>query len=294
MEVESVNRELSVTRDQLKTMNIHLEEIVAKRTKEIKELIKQKNDFIHLLSHDLKNPLTPMNTLLPIINEKVTDDEIKNMVQMLIKNVNKMKYLINETLKVARLDHLGKDLNIQPVNLHEIVTNILTENSVFLKQNDTEVNCKIDNNINILVDKMQIEEILNNFLTNSVKYCPIDKKCNININANQHGENTVEVSFSDNGIGLSSDQIKHIFEEFYKCAKPREGMDSTGLGLSICKNIIKNHKGRIWVESEGIGKGSTFYFTLPLYRERQTEKSNNKIDSYQNLTNKIDNLLTKN
>jgi signal transduction histidine kinase len=67
----------------------------------------------------------------------------------------------------------------------------------------------------------------------------------------------------DNGIGLSTSQQKQVFEKFFKDAIPRDGMESTGLGLSICKRIIDNHGGKIWVESPGAGKGSTFSFTLP-------------------------------
>ena len=294
IELESVNKELLLARDQLKTINNHLEEIVAKRTEEIKNLIEQKNEFIHLLSHDLKNPLTPMNTLLPIIEQKVTDEETKKMIQMLIQNVQKMKHLINETLKVARLDHVGKELDVQSFNLQEIVTGILTENSVFLQQNNANVICTIDDNIDVLADKMQVGEIFNNLLTNSVKYCPPDKKCNICINAAKQDINTVKVSFTDNGIGLSTDQMKHVFEEFYKGAKPREGMDSTGLGLSICKSIVDNHEGKIWVESEGVGKGTTFHFTLPLRIQQKTEKIINQFDSYKKIRSDIDNFLSNN
>ena len=105
-----------------------------------------------------------------------------------------------------------------------------------------------------------MNELLDNIINNAIKYTPGGGK--ITVKARKlNGE--VEVSIHDTGIGMTKEQIKHIFEEFYKADKSRHDVDSSGLGLSICKKIVEGHGGRIWAESPGLGKGSTFYFTLP-------------------------------
>ena len=79
----------------------------------------------------------------------------------------------------------------------------------------------------------------------------------------------MEISISDAGVGMTKKQMKHIFEEFYKADKSRHDFESSGLGLTICKRIVEKHGGKIWVKSPGIGKGTTVFFTMPLYQKKQ-------------------------
>jgi len=81
----------------------------------------------------------------------------------------------------------------------------------------------------------------------------------------EENDDIVKVSMRDTGIGISEDQMDHIFDEFYKADPSRHDLNSSGLGLTICKRIVEKHGGEIWAESEGIGKGATFYFTVPTY-----------------------------
>jgi len=110
------------------------------------------------------------------------------------------------------------------------------------------------------VDCVHIQEVFMNLFTNAVKYMEgsgsitVEAKC-----SDQH----VLVSVKDTGVGLTKDQISRLFDEYYKADTSRHDFESSGLGLSICKRIIARHDGRIWAESSGLGKGSTFYFTLP-------------------------------
>jgi signal transduction histidine kinase len=110
------------------------------------------------------------------------------------------------------------------------------------------------------VDKTRFEELFENIITNAIKYTKNIKGI-ITIDAKEEKDSIV-ISVNDNGIGLTESQMNHIFDEFYKVDQARHDLSSHGLGLSICKRIIEKHGGRIWVESQGLGKGSTFYFTL--------------------------------
>ena len=102
--------------------------------------------------------------------------------------------------------------------------------------------------------------MFNNLFNNSVKYNLKERKI-ITINAYLK-EDEILVSFKDNGMGMTKEQTNHVFDEFYKVDGSRHDLNASGLGLSICKRIIELHDGKIWVESEGLSKGCTFYFTL--------------------------------
>ena len=100
----------------------------------------------------------------------------------------------------------------------------------------------------------------NNIITNAIKYS--NDGGIISIHA-EDKDNEVHLSIKDNGIGMTQDQLERLFDEFYKADESRHDFESSGLGLPIAKRIVEKHGGKIWVESEGIGMGSTFHFTLP-------------------------------
>jgi signal transduction histidine kinase len=108
---------------------------------------------------------------------------------------------------------------------------------------------------------MEFNELVDNLLINAVKFTP--GKGSIVFKAEKK-KDFVKISITDSGIGLTPEQIEHVFEEFYKVDPSRHDLDSSGLGLSICKRIVEKHGGTIWVESPGLEKGSTFNFTLSL------------------------------
>jgi signal transduction histidine kinase len=176
-----------------------------------------------------------------------------------------MKDLVNKTLDLAKLNSDKISFNLEPIYLKDEISMIIKNNKVLFEKN----NIKIDNNVNkrIIVDadQLRFDEILNNLITNSIKYTP-KTGGDIVIDAVEKND-FVTISIKDTGIGMTKDQISHIFDEFYKADGSRHELDSSGLGLTITKKLIKKHGGKIWVESKGKGKGSTFYFTLKVYKK---------------------------
>ena len=237
------------------------EKKLKERTAQVEELLSQKDKFIHLLAHDLKTPLTPLNALLPIIRDRVEDEKSKELLEVTVSNVKTMMNLIDDALELACLEDVEKDDDFVKINLSSIVDILVDENQAFLKDNNFIVEKKFDGDLCFFGNEFQIKEVFNNLLSNAVKYAPEDISGNITINADLV-DNFIKVSFSDNGSGLNLVEKDKVFEKFFKIGNPRSGMQSTGLGLSLCKSIIDRHGGKIWVESPGIGQGSTFYFTL--------------------------------
>ncbi len=262
--------ELKDAHELLYTINRDLERKVKERTEEIERLIKQKDEFINQLGHDLKTPLTPMMILLPLLREEAGTEKSKELFDVVIRNVYYMKDLVSKTIELAKLNSDKIEFNMEDTYLREEVDTVIANNQVLFKENNITVINNIREDIMVYVDKLRFTELLNNLLTNAVKYMPSGGG-RITIDAEEQGE-MIQVSVQDTGIGMTEEQIKRIFDEFYKADSSRHNLDSSGLGLSIAKRIVEKHGGRIWAESPGKGKGSTFYFTIPRGRKREKEE----------------------
>jgi len=228
--------------------------------KVLKNLLKQKDEFIGQLGHDLKNPLTPLTALLPMILKEEKDSKLKKDLRLIIHNVDYMKDLIFKTLELAKLRSFNIKFDMQNLNLSKEVSNVLKKQKVFLDQNHIKVKNKIEKNINVTADKLRLEELITNLISNAVKYTPTTGGI-ITLDAKQD-QKVVKVSIKDSGIGMTEDQLNRVFDEFYMANESSRKIGSSGLGLAICKRIVEKHGGRIWAESRGLGKGSTIYFTL--------------------------------
>ena len=255
-----VINELQDAHELLFTVNKDLERKVKERTVQIERLIKQKDDFINQLGHDLKTPLTPMMVLLPILKEKAKSEKDLELFDVVIRNVFFMKDLVNKTIDLAKLNSDKIEFTMEPVNLLEMSEMIVKNNQVLFEENHITLVNNISNPIFVHADPLRINEVFNNLITNAIKYMPKDGGT-IAINANED-KKTVTISIKDTGIGMTQDEINQIFDEFYKADESRHDLDSSGLGLTITKKIIEKHGGTVWAESEGKGKGSTFFFTL--------------------------------
>ncbi|UCF49239.1 MAG: HAMP domain-containing histidine kinase [Thermoplasmatales archaeon] len=226
----------------------------------LENLLKQKDEFIGQLGHDLKNPLQPLIGLLPMLIEQEKDPKIKEGLQLMNKNAEYMKDLIFKTLQLAKLRSSDIKFDFENLNLAELSNDVVESQKLLFKENKIDVENNISKNIFLKADKLRIEELFHNLITNAVKYMgQVDGK--IILDAKQD-KDVVTVSITDNGKGMAKDQLKRVFDEFYRADKFVRLKDSVGLGLSICKRIVEKHGGKIWADSPGVGKGSTFYFTL--------------------------------
>jgi signal transduction histidine kinase len=175
-----------------------------------------------------------------------------------------MKNIVIKTLELSRLNTPNAtEFNIDDINLWEEAENSIKDQQLILLYNEKGITLenKIAENIFAKADKVRLSEVFNNLINNAIKYSPPGG--NITVDAHDDGD-FVTVSIIDSGIGMTTEQIDHIFDEFYKADKSRHDFNSSGLGLSICKRIVENHGGEIWAKSPGLEKGSTFFFTIPI------------------------------
>ncbi|MCJ7571244.1 MAG: ATP-binding protein [Candidatus Thermoplasmatota archaeon] len=278
-ELNELTNVINETMNIIENTNKTLEIKVFERTKKIDNLLKQKDEFINQLGHDLKNPLNPLVNLLPILEKSETDIKNKEIFNVLIRNANYMKNLVIKTIDLGRLNSPKTRFYFEDVNLYTEFKDVISNNEMIFKEKNIEIKNNIPDNITVQADKLRISELIINLLSNAAKYT----KCLGNIMLDAKQDNTyVTVSVKDSGIGMTDEQLEHVFDEFYKADPARHDFDSSGLGLSICKRIVEIHNGEIWVESEGLGEGSTFYFTIPKNKIRNDNVSMeyiyNKID----------------
>ena len=259
--LQQINQDLTVAREDLSTLNKNLEGRVQERTKEVEKLLKQKDEFINQLGHDLKNPLGPLINLIPLLEETETDAAKKEMLTVLHRNADYMKNLVVKTLELAMLNSPNTRFSIEVLPLFEEINQIISNKKIQFVDSNVKIINNIDKSFSIKADRLRLEELLTNIFENSVKYCQED--CKITIDATQTND-FITISIKDNGIGMTKDEIDSIFDEFYKADSARHDIQNTGLGMSICKRIVEKHGGTIWVESPGPGKGITVFFTFPV------------------------------
>ncbi|MBN2065926.1 MAG: PAS domain S-box protein [Candidatus Thermoplasmatota archaeon] len=259
-ELTKTNEELTKTQQKLHLLNEELEQKVQDRTAEINSLLKRKDEFIIQLGHDLKSPLTPLIGLLPMVMEREDDPQLLELLNVISRNIQYMRDLVVKTLQLERLNSPTTLPNIDMVNLLEIVDDLVQNKQLVFEQKHLAVEVKIDKNVVVQADHIQLKELVDNLLTNAVKFTPDGG--HIIIHA-KNGKKEAVVSVSDTGTGMTKEQINRSFETFYKVDPARHDLESSGLGLPICKRIVEKHGGKLWAESDGLGKGTTFYFTLP-------------------------------
>jgi signal transduction histidine kinase len=261
---KKAEKELREAHNRLYSLNEELEKKVEERTAEVKKLLKQKDEFINQLGHDLKNPLNPIINLLPLINKQVYNPNLKEQLKIVMKNVDFMKNLVIKTIELAKLNSPDTEFVLEDTNLTYEINNTIEKNQLVIRDKNIEIINKINEKIIIKADKLRLNELLDNLIINSIKFCPNGGIITFD---GRDNEDFITISIKDTGIGLENQQLNHIFDEFFKADKSRHDFDSSGLGLTICKRIVEKHGGTIWAESPGIGKGTTIFFTLPSYKK---------------------------
>ena len=260
-EIKQKNEELRVIGEELHEVNLHLEQKVDERTAEVEELLKHKDEFISQLGHDIKTPLTPLTSLLPIVGKKQTDPKSKELLEICIRNVSYIKNLVVSTLQLARVTSEDTIFDKKEINLFDITSCVLSDNQTTIKDNEIEIENRIDEKTIVLADDLRLREVLSNLIINAIKF--MENGGTLTLFSEENDDGFVTVSIKDTGIGLNDEAKSNLFKEFYKADKSRHELDSSGLGLAICKRIVEKHGGTIWAKSPGVGKGTTFYFTIP-------------------------------
>lgn len=223
--------------------------------------IEKKDEFIGIASHELKTPLTSLKAYLQLISnykKEVVPEQVKTFIIKAEGSINKLHILVNDLLDVSKIQAGKLHFSQAPLGINKLVS-CCAENADYMFP-DYNIIFKPGDDYMINGNAERLEQVLMNLINNAVKYSPLHK--DILLTVNKEGKE-VKISVTDYGIGLSANQKDKIFERFYRVDDRNLMAGGLGMGLYISMEIIKNHSGKLGVESK-INKGSTFYILLPL------------------------------
>lgn len=239
-------------------------EVLIKEHEEQNQLLKilneQKNEFLGMAAHDLRNPIGVIQGFSELLEEQV-DGELKEYTSMISKESSKMLQLLNDLLDISKIEAGRLDLKKNSTNYIDLVKqNIKINNFIAQKKNIRIVSDFATTHLILEIDEAKIEQVLNNLLSNATKYSYPNSKIIVEI---FQKDNHIVTQIIDQGQGIPEKEIDGIFNPFKKTSIHPTGSESShGLGLAIVKKIIEGHNGNLGVTSK-IGEGSVFYFTLP-------------------------------
>lgn len=259
----------------------HLEELVEERTEELhvvneklelanvqlKKLDAAKSEFISIASHQLRTPLTAIKGYISMMNEGDfgrIPEKIRKYLDIVFSSNERLITLVNDLLNISRIESGRQKYELKPTDLYELAQEIVTKMKP--RADEKKLQLILQKPIKILpkvvCDSEKLHEVMLNFIDNAIKYT---KQGSVTVMLKPEPEDMVTYLVKDTGMGISKENMQHLFKKFSR----GEGTflvhtEGLGLGLYVAKMIVEAHQGKIWAESEGDGKGSTFSFSIPI------------------------------
>jgi PAS domain S-box-containing protein len=267
---------LVITKEDI-TERKEAEEAIKKYNSELKEINDSKDKFFSIVSHDLRSPF---NGLLGLANLMATEfdslpyEELKSIAENLNSSANHLFKYIENLLEWSRLQTGKMACQPEKLDLHDSVINILNILSLNMTRKNIAVEYHLEDDSIVFADPNMVNSILDNLVSNAIKFTNEDGKIKISTSKQGFFMTTI---VEDNGIGMKEEDLKRLFTlHEHHSSEGTGGERGTGLGLLICKEMVEANGGKILVESK-LGRGTTFYFTLPVYNPNKKNNSNRRI-----------------
>ncbi len=239
-----------------------IESLRERDKQQFESLAKIKNNFLYGTAHDLKNPLTGLLLYTQLLRATPPDnkEEIEEVANGIETSARKMQSLITDILDLAQMQ-VGDQMNFVTLPLQPVLENVIKNFTILAKEKNIKLSLETpDETINYPIDTSYFERMLDNLMSNAIKYTPNGGKVTISL---KDCEENYELHIADTGLGIPKEDIPRLFEAFYRVKKQTHRLESgTGLGLSMVAAIVEDHNGTIVVESEE-RVGSTFIIILP-------------------------------
>ena len=255
---------------ELEYINKNLEGIVDEKTKELQEsyeniveLQEKRKNLLMNISHDLRSPLFVIKGYMEVIMGGLVKDQ--NAVEQYLKRMQvKIEYLsklIEDLFLIARLEDNKIDFHMEIFDLLSLIEQVSKDLKIKAENKNIKITCNsTEEKLNVEGDRYRIQQVFENIIGNSIKYTEYNG--NIIIYIWKTNYNKVIAKVQDNGVGIFEEDLPHIFERYYKGVRKHKNDESTGLGLSIAREIVEKHGGRIWAENQPEG-GTSMYVELP-------------------------------
>jgi signal transduction histidine kinase len=236
-----------------------------KLREEVERISQAKSEFISIASHQLRTPLSAIKGYLSMILEGSygnLPEKVKKPMENVYQSNERLIKLVNDILSVSKIEAGEMEMNWEREDLREITKEVISELSIKAKEKNLYLNFEEPKEFpKVLLDREKIRQVILNLVDNAIRYT---QKGGVTVKL-QTGNNRLQIVVSDTGEGLTKEEKEKIFERFSRgTAGTKFWTEGAGLGLYIARKFVEMHKGKIWAESEGRGKGSTFYVELPM------------------------------
>ncbi|MCI1958116.1 MAG: cell wall metabolism sensor histidine kinase WalK [Clostridia bacterium] len=225
--------------------------VVLQDNTEMKRLDDMRKEFVANVSHELRTPLTTVKSYTETLLEGALEDSktAKEFLDIINNEADRMSFLVRDLLQLSRFDNGQIEFNYSCVNVNEFISENIRQSRIHAENKNQELSfTQTDTPLFVNADRDRITQVLNNIITNAIKYSPEGSKINVWA---EEDEDYVRICVKDNGMGISKEDLPRIFERFYRVDKARSrAMGGTGLGLAIAKEIMEKHGGKITAESE--------------------------------------------
>lgn len=235
-----------------------------------------KTGFINNMTHELKTPISTISLAAQMLNDnsiQKSPSSLKHLSQVISDETKRLRFQVEKVLQMSVFDNSDSSaLKFTEVNANKIVENVVNTFKIKVEKYGGSISCALNaDNAMISVDEMHFTNIIYNLLDNAVKYMREDTEPQLKITTRDIDSNRLEIRISDNGIGIKKEDLKKIFEKFYRVSTGnRHDVKGFGLGLAYVKKMVTIFDGSISAESE-LGKGSDFIITLPLIPQEDEE-----------------------
>ena len=237
---------------------------------EQEKIDQERREFVANVSHELRTPLTTMRSYLEALADGAWKDEklAPNFLNVTQNETERMIRLVNDLLKLSKMDSKDYELKKDWVNFSEFFNHIIDRFEMGKEGNITFKRHIPKRAIFVEIDEDKITQVLYNTISNAIKYSPEGGQLTFRL---KEQDTQIEVSIEDQGVGIPKDKLEKIFDRFYRVDKARtRKMGGTGLGLAIAKEMVEAHEGKIWASSQE-GRGTTIFFTLPYEQDPEDE-----------------------
>jgi signal transduction histidine kinase len=245
---------------------------IAEKNDKLLELEKIKESLTHMIIHDLRNPLGALSGFieLSLLQQNLSEDQLE-LIQGCASSCHDLKDMVQSLLDIHKMEEGKLELKKETLHLGEVIDSTLCQFSPKANAKQVALHChKTDSLPMISVDRDLMKRVIANLLNNAIRHTNVDGA--VTITAETFPENgSVHIRVEDTGDGLAPEYHQKVFDKFEQVRLNKKGVNvgASGLGLAFCKLAVEAHDGRIWVESEGVGKGANFQFTLPIKQSHE-------------------------
>jgi two-component system sensor histidine kinase SenX3 len=224
----------------------------------------QHDAFINAVTHELKTPVTSIRLYLQTLQTREVDEiKRKEFYRIMLEDSDRLMSTIEQVLRTGRMGASSHKLNLARIELDNVVEESLAKARVIHHLNQESIRYQPHSPVTILGDPDEVRAAVSNLIDNAIKYS--GTTVNVTVETSLADGKFVTVRVKDQGFGIPKMELKQIFKRFYRVSGPNATrVKGTGLGLYIVRSVAKRHRGRVWAESEGPGRGSTFVLQLPL------------------------------